>query len=69
MFNMQNKLINRKSEMEFTFHCCDCGKDVGITLGEVLFYDDKSLVVPKRCADCKDVKNKRIAEESVEHNA
>lgn len=59
MFNMQNKMINRKSEQVYTFKCCDCGADVTTTLGEILFYDDKSLVVPKRCKACKDKKKER----------
>lgn len=63
--NLQNKLKNRGSNQKFTFKCIDCGKDVEITLGEIMFYDDKSLVVPCRCKDCKDKKNERFSPDSV----
>lgn len=58
--NLQNKLKNRQSEQKFTFQCVDCGESVTMNLGEILFYDDKSLVVPCRCKKCKDKKNERF---------
>lgn len=59
--NLQNKLKNRKSEQDFIFKCADCGKTVHITLGEIMFYDDKSLVVPCRCKECRQKKNAKFA--------
>lgn len=59
--NLQNKLKNRKSEQKFTFKCVDCGADVTMSLGEILFFDDKSLVVPCRCKACKEKKDERFS--------
>jgi DNA-directed RNA polymerase subunit RPC12/RpoP len=60
--NLQNRAKNRKSEQEFTYKCSDCGADVKVTLGELLFLDDKDLVVSTRCKDCREAKNKRFEE-------
>ena len=56
----QNKVKNRTSKMELTYNCQDCGAPLATTLGEILFYDDKDLIVPKRCKGCIDEKNKRF---------
>ena len=57
-----NQIKNHASTQEFTYSCKDCGKTVSMTLGELLFYDANGLIVPCRCNDCKNEKNKRITE-------
>jgi RNase P subunit RPR2 len=64
MDTMQNKVKNRVSTQEYRYFCADCGKEVKITLAEIFFMDDRGLVVSKRCQECREVKNKRIAEEN-----
>lgn len=42
--------------------CIDCGSDFIWTVGEQVFFRDKGLTnPPKRCRDCKQAKNERIA--------
>lgn len=42
--------------------CTDCKTDFIWTIGEQIFFRDKGLVnPPKRCRDCKQAKNERIA--------
>ncbi|CAN5367961.1 hypothetical protein BH20ACI1_BH20ACI1_15510 [soil metagenome] len=42
--------------------CIDCGKDFIWTAGEQIFFRDKELKnPPKRCKDCKQAKNERLA--------
>ncbi len=42
--------------------CIDCGKDFIWTAGEQVFFRDKGLKnPPKRCKDCKQAKNERLA--------
>ena len=40
--------------------CKQCGKDFGLTDGEIKFYKDKGLELPKRCKDCRE-KNKQMS--------
>ncbi|MFN6963277.1 MAG: zinc-ribbon domain containing protein [Pyrinomonadaceae bacterium] len=42
--------------------CIDCGKTFTWTVGEQIFFRDKGLQnPPKRCKECKQAKNERIA--------
>jgi CxxC-x17-CxxC domain-containing protein len=42
--------------------CIDCGKDFVWTVGEQVFFRDKQLQnPPKRCKECKQAKNERLA--------
>lgn len=42
--------------------CIDCGENFIWTIGEQVFYRDKGLKnPPKRCKDCKQAKNERLA--------
>ena len=42
--------------------CIDCGSDFVWTVGEQTFFRDKGLQnPPKRCRECKQAKNERIA--------
>ena len=42
--------------------CIDCGSDFIWTIGEQVFFRDKGLEnPPKRCRDCKQAKNDRLA--------
>ncbi len=42
--------------------CIDCGADFVWTVGEQVFYRDKNLQnPPKRCKECKQAKNERLA--------
>ncbi len=42
--------------------CIDCGKDFTWTTGEQVFFRDKGLKnPPKRCKECKQAKNERLA--------
>lgn len=42
--------------------CIDCGKDFIWTAGEQTFFRDKQLQnPPKRCKECKQAKNERLA--------
>lgn len=42
------------SELEpYTQLCRDCGDSFTLTAGELDFYHDRNLVLPKRCADCR----------------
>lgn len=56
----ENRLKNRTMEMELVYKCCDCGKDVKINLGELLFLHDNGLRISKRCKDCKEKKNEKF---------
>jgi CxxC-x17-CxxC domain-containing protein len=53
------------SESEFqdrSINCIDCGRDFIWTAGEQAFFRDKNLQnPPKRCKDCKQAKNERLA--------
>jgi len=45
-----------------TINCIDCNKDFTWTVGEQSFFRDKKLQnPPKRCKDCKQAKNERLA--------
>jgi CxxC-x17-CxxC domain-containing protein len=42
--------------------CIDCGSDFVWAVGEQIFFRDKGLTnPPKRCRDCKQAKNERLA--------
>lgn len=42
--------------------CIDCGKEFVWTVGEQMFFRDKGLKnPPKRCKECKQAKNERLA--------
>jgi CxxC-x17-CxxC domain-containing protein len=42
--------------------CIDCSKDFTWTVGEQIFFRDKQLQnPPKRCKECKQAKNERLA--------
>ena len=42
--------------------CIDCSKDFTWTVGEQIFFRDKQLLnPPKRCKECKQAKNERLA--------
>ena len=53
------------AEFEFedkTINCIDCTRDFIWTAGEQSFFRDKQLQnPPKRCKDCKQAKNERLA--------
>lgn len=51
------------SEFEdLTILCIDCGADFVWTVGEQAFFRDKKLQnPPKRCKECKQAKNERLA--------
>ncbi len=50
--------------------CIDCGNDFVWTVGEQAFFRDKGLKnCPKRCRNCKQAKNERIASVAAAHYA
>lgn len=60
--------FNRRTfaqETEFqdsNINCIDCGKEFVWTIGEQVFFRDKGLKnPPKRCKECKQAKNERLA--------
>lgn len=55
-----NRIHNRASEATFTFKCRDCGTDVQIPLGKILWFHDSGLIVPTRCKKCAEEKNKKF---------
>ena len=61
------------SEPEFEdaqITCIDCDKEFIWTAGEQTFYRDKGLQnPPKRCKDCKQAKNERLAAISAAQSA
>lgn len=47
---------------DITIKCIDCGNDFIWTAGEQIFFHDKGLQnPPKRCKECKQAKNERLA--------
>ncbi len=44
-----------------TLQCIDCKQDFLFSGGEQLFYSDKGLTPPKRCAGCREKKKARRA--------
>jgi len=58
-------VISSDAESEFedkTIVCIDCTRDFVWTSGEQAFFRDKKLQnPPKRCKDCKQAKNDRLA--------
>jgi CxxC-x17-CxxC domain-containing protein len=58
----QKTFANDTDFEDVTITCIDCGKDFVWTVGEQVFFRDKGLQnPPKRCKDCKQAKNKRLA--------
>jgi len=55
--------LNPDSDLEDkTIMCIDCSRDFIWTAGEQAFFRDKKLQnPPKRCKDCKQAKNDRLA--------
>ena len=55
--------LNADSDLEDkTINCIDCSRDFVWTAGEQAFFRDKKLQnPPKRCKDCKQAKNDRLA--------
>lgn len=61
---MNNKIKNRTIDMDLHYTCTDCGKDVTVKLGEILFLHDKGLRISTRCKECRDKKNERFKHEA-----
>lgn len=60
-FNQRTFAENTDFE-DKTIPCIDCGKDFVWTIGEQAFFRDKGLKnPPKRCKECKQAKNERLA--------
>ena len=61
----QNDQTEVSADAEFldrSIGCNDCGNDFTWTAGEQAFFRDKNLQnPPKRCKDCKQAKNERLA--------
>jgi CxxC-x17-CxxC domain-containing protein len=55
--------LNADADLEDkTINCIDCSRDFIWTAGEQAFFRDKKLQnPPKRCKDCKQAKNDRLA--------
>src|SRR6186713_2320522 len=55
--------LNPDSDLEDkTINCIDCSRDFIWTAGEQAFFRDKKLQnPPKRCKECKQAKNERLA--------
>lgn len=55
--------LNADADLEDkTINCIDCSRDFVWTAGEQAFFRDKKLQnPPKRCKDCKQAKNDRLA--------
>jgi CxxC-x17-CxxC domain-containing protein len=60
---MENIDLSPSDEFEDKqISCIDCNEDFTWTAGEQLFFRDKGLKnPPKRCRNCKQAKNERIA--------
>ena len=60
---VDRNIIAADSEFEdATIICIDCAKEFVWTAGEQIFYRDKGLKnPPKRCKECKQAKNERLA--------
>ncbi|HMQ02707.1 MAG TPA: zinc-ribbon domain containing protein [Pyrinomonadaceae bacterium] len=63
--DLNNASATPSEESEFTdlqIKCGDCSKDFVWTAGEQAFFRDKNLLnPPKRCKECKQAKNERLA--------
>jgi hypothetical protein len=49
-----SKISDYNSLMQTIIKCKDCGEFFKLSLGEMLFFDNKSLYYPKRCKKCRD---------------
>lgn len=60
---VQRTTVANEAEFEDkTILCIDCNKTFVWTVGEQVFFRDKQLQnPPKRCKDCKQAKNERLA--------
>jgi len=51
-----------EAEKDLIFECLDCGREYIFTFGEQRYFNNKGLIWPKRCKECR---RKRRA--SIEH--
>ncbi len=59
---LQNTFESESDFEEKSILCIDCNKDFVWSIGEQTFYRDKGLEnPPKRCKECKQAKNERLA--------
>lgn len=60
---IENKTSNQEAEItDKSIVCIDCNNEFTWTIGEQVFFRDKGLQnPPKRCKDCKQAKNERLA--------
>lgn len=49
-------------------NCIECGKEYSITYGEMMYFKDKSIPLPKRCIDCRKNKKERNQNDNVRVN-
>lgn len=52
--NLERKKI--RDENLTSLVCCDCNKTFYLTVGEVLFFQEKKFDLPKRCFECRAIK-------------
>lgn len=45
-----------KTDLIILGECIDCNKTYDITYGELLYFKDKSIPLPKRCNQCRDIR-------------
>jgi CxxC-x17-CxxC domain-containing protein len=58
----QKTFADKPELQDLSINCIDCGKQFVWTIGEQTFFRDKDLRnPPKRCKECKQAKNKRLA--------
>lgn len=60
--NIQTSLATETELEDKTILCIDCSNDFTWSVGEQVFFRDKQLQnPPKRCKECKQAKNERLA--------
>ena len=60
--NIQTSLATETELEDKTILCIDCNSDFTWSVGEQVFFRDKQLQnPPKRCKECKQAKNERLA--------
>lgn len=47
---------DQRNEVAETRECVDCHNQFDITNGEVTFFQDKNMTLPKRCKNCRALK-------------
>ena len=58
----QKTFADEPDFVDTSISCIDCEKDFLWTVGEQIFFRDKGLKnPPKRCKECKQAKNERLA--------